>query len=114
MNNKITVEDVLNFLVNKQNSGILLEKYADNKLKLLELPTTQEELEDDDVLEDALDMGICFLCDTGSDEKENVYVVGYKPKDKVVLVRGEFGIFPVGLAELEYISLLDLCKVLFY
>ena len=71
-----------------------------------------------DLLDEMLDMGICFFCDFGEpDYRDDVYVVGYNAKTRELIVRGTDGIdgvCPVSIDELEFNSLLELAKVLAY
>lgn len=113
----IKVEQVLEFLNSKESAGILAE-YVDKKLKSMDLPTSVNELDDEDLLDEMLDMGICFFCDFGEpDYRDDVYVVGYNAKTRELIVRGNDGIdgvCPVSIDELEFNSLLELAKVLAY
>lgn len=117
MNSKnIKVEEVLDFL-NDSKSYILFGKYAEHELVKLGLPTSADEFDNDDkLLDDVLDRGICFFCDFGDrDYQDDVYVVGYDKGAREILVKGSTamdGICPVRIDELEYNSLLDLCRTL--
>lgn len=113
----MTVEKVLQFLNSKESAGILAE-YADKKLKALNLPkdmSAYDKLDDDDrdeLEDDVMNYGICFFCDFGEeDSRDNVYVMGYNPKTRELLVKGGMvldGLCPVSIDELEFNSLLEL------
>ena len=117
MNSKnIKVEEVLDFL-NDNKTPVLLGKYAEQELVKLGLPTSADEFDNDDtLLDDVLDRGICFFCAFGDrDYQDDVYVVGYDKDAGEILVKGcaVIGdICPVRIDELEYNSLLDLCRAL--
>lgn len=117
MNSKnIKVEEVLDFL-NDSKTSILLGKYVEQELVKLGLPTSADEFDNDDkLLDDALDRGICFFCDFGDRYyQDDVYVVGYDEGAGEILVKGNMvitDICPVRIDELEYNSLLDLCRAL--
>lgn len=118
-NKSITVEQVLNFLTDKQ-SGTKVSAFVEQELKKMNLPKSIEAFDndtDDELLDEVLDYGICFHCDFGEpDYTDDVYVVGYNPKTRELLVRGGDnldGISPVGLDELEFNSLLELAQTLY-
>lgn len=113
----LKVEQVLAFL-NDKNCGSILAEYVDKKLKSLDLPkdmSVYDNLDDDDrdeLEDDVMNYGICFFCDFGEEnEKDNVYVMGYNPDTREMLVKGGMvldGLCPVSIDELEFSSLLEL------
>ena len=113
----VTVEQVLEFL-NDDKASKKLTEFIEKSVKELNLPTDIKALEDDDLLDEIKDDAVCFFCDVGQyDERDNVYLVGYNPKTRELLVEGTenlCGICPVGLDELEFNSLVELAKALYY
>lgn len=119
---ELKVEQVLAFL-NKQGCGGILAEYVDKKLKALDLPkeiSDYDKLDDDDrdeLEDDVMNYGICFFCDFGEEnEKDNVYVMGYNPDTREMLVKGGMiidGLCPVSIDELEFSSLLELAMRVF-
>lgn len=112
----MTVEQVLQFLNSKDTMNKLAD-FIDNKLKSIDLPKDMSAYynDDNDELADRVqDYGITFFCDFGdSDSRDDVYVMGYNPDTRELLVKGGMvidGLCPVRLDELEYNSLLELAR----
>ena len=114
----MTVEQVLQFL-NSKDTMYKLAEFVDKKLKGMNLPKTMSAYENDDndeLADKVQEYGITFFCAFGDrDYQDDVYVVGYDKGAGEILVKGcaVIGdICPVRIDELEYNSLLDLCRAL--
>ena len=114
----MTVEQVLQFL-NSKDTMYKLADFIDKKLKSIDLPKDMSAYynDDNDELADRVqDYGITFFCDFGdSDSRDDVWVMGYNPDTRELLVKGGMvidGLCPVSLDELEFNSLLELARCL--
>lgn len=112
----MTVEQVLQFL-NSKDTMYKLADFIDKKLKSIDLPKDMSAYDNDDndeLADRVQDYGITFFCDFGdSDSRDDVYVMGYNPDTRELLVKGGMvidGLCPVSLDELEYNSLLELAR----
>lgn len=114
----MTVEQVLQFL-NSKDTMYKLAEFVDKKLKDMNLPKDMSAYDNDDndeLTDEVQEYGITFFCDFGdSDRRDDVWVMGYNPDTRELLVKGGMvidGLCPVGLDELEFNSLLELARCL--